>query len=102
MSSERPLKGRLDSDPRGLIFEAYRIEGISEAECRTIFLDWVLGVPAWMDIEDCLRDLHAEYSPSNVDHPMTRILEEGMQQSVPVRRRNRRRARSTRWPNAQT
>ena len=30
-------------DAKGLIREAYRIEGISAPECRSIFLDWALG-----------------------------------------------------------
>ena len=31
-------------DPKNLIREAYRIEGISEPECRSIFLDWALSL----------------------------------------------------------
>ena len=31
-------------DPRNLIREAYRIEGITLADCRSIFLDWALGL----------------------------------------------------------
>ena len=37
-------KGNLKEDPRGLLFEAYRIDGITSHECKTIFLDWVLGL----------------------------------------------------------
>jgi hypothetical protein len=37
-------KGDLAIDPRGLIYEAYRME-IGPAECRSIFLDWALGLP---------------------------------------------------------
>ena len=36
-------------DPRGLIRESYRIEGITEAECRSIFMDWALGTPVDAD-----------------------------------------------------
>ena len=40
MSRERdPL------DPKGLIRESYRIEGITEGECRSVFLDWALSLP---------------------------------------------------------
>ena len=35
-----------ENDPKGLIFEAYRIDGITLPECRTIFLDWALSLPA--------------------------------------------------------
>ena len=31
-------KGKLKVDPRGLLFEAYRIHGIKVPECKTIFL----------------------------------------------------------------
>ena len=37
-------KGIFSSDPRGLIFEAYNLVTVSEAECRSIFLDWALGL----------------------------------------------------------
>ena len=32
------MKGDPETDPKGLIYEAYRIENITPAECRTIFL----------------------------------------------------------------
>jgi hypothetical protein len=32
-------------DPKGLMREAYRIDGITGGECRTIFLDWALSLP---------------------------------------------------------
>ena len=31
------FKGNLSIDPRGLIFESYRIDGITIEECRMIF-----------------------------------------------------------------
>ena len=31
-------KGNLKEDPRGLLFEAYRMDGITSPECKTIFL----------------------------------------------------------------
>ena len=37
-------KGKLAEDPRGLLYEAYQIDGISLADCKTIFLDWALGL----------------------------------------------------------
>ena len=82
-----PFKGRLAIDPRGLIYEAYRIEGITEAECRTIFLDWAINVPAGRDLRECTSKLHAEYGPQNADHPMTRVLVEGTGEAQPPRRR---------------
>ena len=38
------MKGTAD-DPKGLIREAYSIDGITKAECRSIFLDWALSLP---------------------------------------------------------
>ena len=34
-----------DADPKGLIRESYRIEGITLPECRTIFFDWAIQIP---------------------------------------------------------
>ena len=31
-------------DPKGLIREAYRIDGIGAGECRSIFMDWALSI----------------------------------------------------------
>jgi hypothetical protein len=81
--SDRP------EDPRGLIHEAYRIEGIGEMDCRTIFFDWALGVPETEDMVTLLRALHAHYAPLHPDHPMSAVLAEGLQ-SGPPRRRHRR------------
>ena len=71
-------KGNLSIDPRGLIFEAYRIEGIGVAECRTIFLDWALGTPLGADMAADLKVLMAEYGEGAPEHPMTGVLLEGM------------------------
>ncbi len=37
-------------DPKGLIRESFAIEGIGAPECRSIFLDWALGLPAGHDV----------------------------------------------------
>ena len=71
-------KGNLSIDPRGMIFESYRIEGIVIEECRSIFLDWALGLPAGEDMQAALRALQAEYGPANPDHPMTKVIEQGL------------------------
>ena len=39
-------------DPKALIREAYNIKDISAAECRSIFLDWVLTIPSQEDMRD--------------------------------------------------
>jgi hypothetical protein len=80
------VKGDLPCDPRGLIAEAYRIDGIGPAECRSIFLDWALGIREAGP--EHLRALLALYGPEHPRHPMTAVLEEGLGRaaSPPVRR----------------
>ena len=84
-------KGDLAIDPRGLIYESYRIDGIVIEECRAIFLDWALGLPAEEDMRFALETLQATYGIKNPDHPMTRILTEGLERAAqkPARRRGR-------------
>lgn len=91
-------------DPRGLIREAYRIEGITEADCRSIFFDWALGfsAPPGMDDADhggaaglraAAAALLAQYGDA-ADHPMTMVLREGVDTAAPpAGRRGGRRAR---------
>lgn len=81
-------KGKLEIDPRGLIYEAYRIDGISEKECRTIFLDWALNTKLGDDMLAMLQMFIAEYGPGAPDHPMTKVLQEGLDRAAqPVGRR---------------
>ena len=80
-----------DLDPRALILEAYRIEGIGPAECRTIFLDWALGVAPERDLTADAAALLAHYEPEAPDHPMTEVLREGRRAPGSARRRGRRR-----------
>ena len=88
---------RLDeADPKGLIRESYAIEGISDAECRSIFMDWAMSLPVGMAPKpatagaagtpagkpvaaggitgDQLRVLIAHYALAQPDHPMSRLL----------------------------
>jgi hypothetical protein len=81
-------------DPRGLIAEAYRIDGISGAECRSIFFDWALSVEG--EAAPAVAGLLAHYGPSAPDHPMTAVLREGVERKALApagRARNRRRSR---------
>lgn len=80
-------------DPKGVIRESYRIEGISEPECRSIFLDWAIGVPAEVDPKDRIRallDLHGDAHPN---HPMTGVLKAGLDEPERTGRRGGRGAR---------
>ncbi len=77
-------------DPRGLIREAYAIEGIGALECRSIFLDWALGLAPGADAPAALAALLATYAPAHPDHPMTMVLREGVERAPTPRRRRRR------------
>ena len=75
------------NDPKGLIYEAYRIDGIALPECRSIFLDWALGFPADRDQKQALIDLHTAYTAQDADHPMTQVLREGLETAQAPKRR---------------
>ena len=76
------------SDPRGVIFEAYRIEGITGPDCRSIFLDWALGLNADLDPILEINILYGAYSADNPNHPMNLVLQEGLKNltNLPKRR----------------
>ncbi|MFN7224217.1 MAG: hypothetical protein ACK4MS_09380 [Paracoccaceae bacterium] len=85
---------RLDeADPKGLVRESYRIDGISGPECRSIFIDWALSLKPGTDSADALRVVIAEYGLAAPDHPMTKVLAEALIAPEPPRRRGGRAAR---------
>ncbi|MEM9576732.1 MAG: hypothetical protein AAF999_06930 [Pseudomonadota bacterium] len=75
------------NDPKGLIYEAYRIEGIEKSECRSIFLDWALSLPMERDTRRALKDLISEYTARHPDHPMNDVMKEGLTGLAAPRRR---------------
>lgn len=87
------MKGNIN-DPKGLIIEAYRIDGISKEECRTIFLDWALSLPVEQDTGQSLRILFTEHSVKNPGHPMNDVLKEGLAGIAAPRRRGGWRSRA--------
>ena len=74
------------SDPKALIFESYRIEGITEGECRSIFMDWALSLPDSDPLPHISRLLD-RYGSAHPDHPMTAVLRAGLDQPPAARRR---------------
>ena len=74
-------------DQRNLIREAYRIEGITLADCRSIFLDWALGLKDGQDAATGAAALLAHYSTQPEDHPMTVVLREAVTGRAKARRR---------------
>ncbi|KIT17796.1 hypothetical protein [Jannaschia aquimarina] len=61
------------TDPKGLIREAYSIDGITPGECRSIFLDWALGVEDPTGAIPRLLERHGAEG-----HPMTEVLRAGL------------------------
>ena len=65
-----------EPDPRRIIAEAYRMPDLSSGECRSIFLDWVIGLPAGTDVAAAARTLLARHDVD--DHPMTPVLRDAL------------------------
>ncbi len=87
------------NDPKGLIREAYRIEGITKPDCRTIFLDWALSLPTDRAQDKALQALIETHEVGHPDHPMTQVLQEGRQGIATPRRRGGWRARNRPAPS---
>ncbi|MBP1805477.1 hypothetical protein [Rubellimicrobium aerolatum] len=77
-------------DPKGLVREAYRIDGITEGECRSIFLDWALSLPEGADPRPAVTALLDRHG---TDHPMTGVLRAALARPEPPRRRGGRAGR---------
>ncbi|MCK0148930.1 hypothetical protein MWU54_02755 [Marivita sp. S6314] len=73
------------TDPKGLIAESYKIDGITYEECRSIFLDWALAVPVDADSPALITTLLARHPVA--DHPMTQVLTEGLSAAKTPKRR---------------
>ena len=87
------MEGRDTFDPKALVWEAYRIDGITEPECRSIFLDWALSLPVDHTPQAAITLLQARHAGAPKDHPMSKVLAEGLQASPGTGRRGGRRAR---------
>jgi hypothetical protein len=86
-------RDRFWADPRGLIHEAYRIEDITEADCRSIFLDWALGLSEGADTRVHIVALIDRHGAAAPDHPMTQVLRAGLDRAVQTGRRGGRAGR---------
>ncbi|WP_341861542.1 hypothetical protein [Gymnodinialimonas sp. 57CJ19] len=86
------MKDQDPNDPKGLIREAFKIEGISAPECRSIFVDWALSVQSdnHGPLIEALLDRHAA---EPADHPMKAVLTEGLAEKPTATRRGGRAAR---------
>ena len=82
-----------DADPKGLVRESYRIEGITLGECRSVFIDWALSLPVGRDLPAAIHALLDAYDRADPDHPMGQVLREGLVEAPPPKRRGGRAAR---------
>ena len=60
-------------DPRGVIADAYKMDGISAPECRSIFLDWALEPRGADELRYAAKELAAAHA-DEPNHPMTAVL----------------------------
>ncbi len=82
-----------EADPKGLIRESYLIEGITPGECRSILLDWALGLPEGCSVPAAIPVLIAHYVAANPEHPMNAVLQAGLDHAEPAGRRGGRAGR---------
>ena len=82
-----------EADPKGLVRESYRIEGITAGECRSVFMDWALSLPVGAEVPVALRAVIAAYAEAAPDHPMSLVLHEGLAAPEHPRRKGGRAAR---------
>ncbi|MCA8880684.1 MAG: hypothetical protein KDA73_12195 [Rhodobacteraceae bacterium] len=80
-------------DPKDLIAESYRIDGIGAEECRSIFLDWALSTELPKGHAPAVRALLERHGAAHPDHPMTVVLREAAAQPRPAGRRGGRAGR---------
>jgi hypothetical protein len=78
-------------DPKGLVREAYAMDGITLPECRSILLDWALSLPLGVDPRPAAEALLARYGAEG--HPMTLVLREARGAPDAPRRRGGRAGR---------
>lgn len=69
---------RTEADPKGLVRESYRMDGITLAECRSIFIDWALSLEVNADTSAAIDALLAQYAADAPDHPMSETLKAGL------------------------
>ncbi len=84
------LSNASDEDPRGVIAESYQIEGLTESNARSMFLDWAM-MDAPTAPEKAIAALLARFEPEFPDHPMTKLLKSGLKSAgAPPKRTGRR------------
>lgn len=74
-------------DSRGLIREAYRIEGIDAGQCRSVFLDWLLGAAETPALPEQIAHLLGQYGTAAPEHPMNVVLRDALSAEPQVKGR---------------
>ncbi|AML52504.1 hypothetical protein AB9F29_14175 [Falsihalocynthiibacter sp. S25ZX9] len=74
-------------DPKGLIKDCFSMDGITDAECRSVFVDWALSVPADVDTREALEALNVQYQQGPEGHPMLTVLKESLLEPAVTGRR---------------
>ena len=83
------FKGDILCDKKGLIFEAYNMEDLDSSSCRVIFFDWLMSLEPSFDQSEAIDSLLKAYSTNFPNHPMTKLLTEGIDKDLGVRKRRR-------------
>ncbi len=69
------------ADPKRLIRESFRIEGITLGECRSIFVDWALSLSEGTSAMEAARFMLDFTAPLAIAgepaHPMVQVLVDG-------------------------
>lgn len=81
-----------EADPKGLVRESFRIDGITLPECRSIFLDWALSLQDANRVPEAIAVLIDHYG-ENRGHPMLEVLAEGLSHPAATGRRGGRAGR---------
>lgn len=81
-----------EADPKGLVRESFRIEGITLPECRSIFLDWALSLKDAGRVAEAIGALMVACG-HNQGHPMLVVMKEGLSHPAATGRRGGRAAR---------
>jgi hypothetical protein len=93
MPDRRPAAPAEPDDPKGLIRESFRIEGITDAECRSILIDWALSLPAGADPRAAMARLQARHAEVAEEHPMKLLMQAAAEAPAAPRRRGGRASR---------
>ena len=83
------FKGDIPCDKKGLIFESYKMEGIDSGSCRVIFFDWLMSLDPIFNQSEAIDSLLKAYSANFPNHPMTKLLIEGIDKNLGMRKKRK-------------